>query len=150
MDVEDMWDDDEDLAPFREAASEGMRTEIGDPTFDKNADDMTINELRDSVGNLRCEIVRRGFVEKELRAENERLRQALRFYGHRHHLTLSSPLAWDTISGEPLNYLCDEAGTATIEDGTVARMALLGKRLEDDELLPPIDGEPNASNHGPL
>lgn len=80
----------------------------------------------------------------KLGAENEKLRQALRFYGHKHHMELYESSAWDIVSGEPTNYLCDEAGTATVEDGTVARMALRGEHLDDDEPLPPIDGEPKA------
>lgn len=83
---------------------------------------------------------------ERFRAENERLRQALRFYAHRCHLTLGEPNAWDIVSGEPPNYLCDEAGTATIEDGTIACMALRGVDLGDEieELRMPIEGEPNA------
>lgn len=81
-----------------------------------------------------------------LRAENERLRQALRFYARGCHLTLSDPHAWDVVSGEPPNYLCDEAGTATIEDGTIAQMALRGVDLvaEIEEFRMPIEGEPNV------
>lgn len=86
--------------------------------------------------------------QAQLRAENERLRQALRFYAHRCHLTLGDPHAWDVVSGEPPNYLCDEAGTATIEDGTIAQMALRGVDLGDEieEFRTPIEGEPNAKH----
>ncbi len=31
---------------------------------------------------------------------------------------------WDTVSGEPQNFWCDEAGTATVEDGTIAKLML--------------------------
>lgn len=51
---------------------------------------------------------------------------ALRFYAQRHHFALSDPSAWDTVSGEPPNYWCDEAGTATVEDGSIAKIALEG------------------------
>ena len=30
--------------------------------------------------------------------------------------------SWDTVSGEPQNLWCDEAGTATVEDGTVEEL----------------------------
>lgn len=76
-------------------------------------------------------------------AEIERLRQALRFYAAQHHLGLSDPNAWDTVSGEGANFWCDEAGTATIEDGWIAKAALRGEHIDwgDDE--PPLcDGEP--------
>jgi len=56
--------------------------------------------------------------------ENARLKEALKFYADKQHLLLSDEGAWDTVSGEPPNYLCDEAGTATIEDGYVARYTL--------------------------
>lgn len=49
---------------------------------------------------------------------------ALRFYAEGHHFALADPDAWDTVSGEPQNFQCDEAGTATVEDGTMAKMAL--------------------------
>jgi hypothetical protein len=49
---------------------------------------------------------------------------ALRFYAESDHFMLADPDAWDTVSGEPQNFLCDEAGTATVEDGSVAKAAL--------------------------
>ena len=51
---------------------------------------------------------------------------ALTFYAHGGHMNLSDQSAWDTVSGEPPNWWCDEAGTATIEDGSLAKMALSG------------------------
>ncbi len=61
---------------------------------------------------------------KELAAENARLREALKFYAEKDHFVLGDADAWDTVSDEPQNYWCDEAGTATIEDGHFARQAL--------------------------
>ncbi len=58
----------------------------------------------------------------------EKLETALRFYADRDHFALSDPDAWDTVSDEPQNFWCDEAGTATVEDGTIARAALEGKQ----------------------
>ena len=40
--------------------------------------------------------------------------------------------AWDTVSGEPANFKCDEAGTATVEDGAIARMTLEGRLTAAD------------------
>ena len=58
------------------------------------------------------------------RRKVEALREALRFYAQREHFALSDANAWDTVSGEPQNYWCDDAGTATVEDGATARAAL--------------------------
>lgn len=72
--------------------------------------------------------------------------RALRFYARGHHFGLSNPDAWDTVSGEPQNYYCDEAGTATVEDGSIAAAALRGEPanwLDGSEDCSPkaIDGE---------
>lgn len=70
---------------------------------------------------------------------------ALRFYANRDHMALADESAWDTVSGEPPNFWCDEAGTATIEDGAIAAMALRGVAVDwtaDDGAPPaPIEGE---------
>lgn len=50
--------------------------------------------------------------------------RALRFYADSLHVILSDGFAWDTVSGEPQNFICDEAGTATIETGLIAATAL--------------------------
>lgn len=71
--------------------------------------------------------------------ENQRLREALRYYASKAHFMLSEPEAWDTVSGEPANFWCDEAGTATVEDGSVAAFALRGE---------PLPGEPSPVCHG--
>lgn len=62
------------------------------------------------------------------------LEAALRFYAAGDHFNLSDPGQWDTVTGEPQNFWCDDAGTATVEDGTVARMALAGTPLEDERI----------------
>ena len=59
------------------------------------------------------------------------LEAALRFYAAGDHFNRSDDDAWDTVSGEPQNFWCDDAGTATVEDGAVARMAIAGLPLED-------------------
>ncbi len=60
----------------------------------------------------------------ELRGIADRLRDALQFYADKGHFNLADEDAWDTVSGEPPNFWCDEAGTATIEDGYIARFTL--------------------------
>jgi hypothetical protein len=54
------------------------------------------------------------------------LESALRFYAHGDHF-FGDKDSWDTVSGEPQNFWCNEAGDATVEDGTIAKQFLLGK-----------------------
>lgn len=55
---------------------------------------------------------------------NAALEIALKFYADGDHLLLADPDEWDTCSGEPINWLHDAAGTASVEDGSVAKQAL--------------------------
>lgn len=50
--------------------------------------------------------------------------EALRFYAAGDHLLLIDHGKWDTCSGEPINWLYDSAGTASVEDGSIAKEAL--------------------------
>ena len=63
----------------------------------------------------------------ELHDEIANLRAALQWYADGLHFDKASPDAWDTVSGEPQNWWCDEAGTATVEDGSIAAMTLRGE-----------------------
>lgn len=65
--------------------------------------------------------------------EIENLRKALKFYGDGGHFIKADDTAWDTVSGEPQNYWCDEAGTATVEDGSIARLALSGQPVHFED-----------------
>ena len=60
------------------------------------------------------------------------LEAALRFYADGDHFALGDEDAWDTVTGEPTNFWCDEAGTATVEDGSIAKAALAGSPLPDE------------------
>ncbi len=64
---------------------------------------------------------------REAADEIENLRAALQWYADGLHFDKASPDAWDTVSGEPQNWWCDEAGTATVEDGSIAAMTLRGE-----------------------
>lgn len=67
-------------------------------------------------------------VSKRLTAAEQRdvtLETALKFYADGDHLLLADPDEWDTCSGEPINWLHDAAGTASVEDGSVAKQALV-------------------------
>lgn len=63
------------------------------------------------------------------KASEERadIQAALQWYADGLHFDKASPDAWDTVSGEPQNWWCDEAGTATVEDGSIAAMTLRGE-----------------------
>ncbi|WP_440105641.1 hypothetical protein [Acidovorax sp. BL-A-41-H1] len=77
----------------------------------------------------------------------DNLRKALQFYADGHHFAMHDETAWDTVSGEPVNFYEDEAGTATVEDGSIAKLALEGHPIKfDDEAQqtgPTPDGEPS-------
>ena len=72
--------------------------------------------------------------------EIQNLRAALQWYADGEHFTRADPNAWDTVSGEPANWWCDEVGTATVEDGTLAGMVLAGQ-LTGQRLQALGDGE---------
>lgn len=80
----------------------------------------------------------------QLAETEQRLRQALRFYAAKEHFAVTDDTAWDTVSGEPPNYWCDEAGTTIVEDGSIAAAALRGAHLVWEEgAEPPVcPGEP--------
>lgn len=81
-------------------------------------------------------------------AENERLRTALRFYARGEHFNTDDEDDFDTVSGEPANWLHSgrDGSTTMIEDGSIACFALRGKAIkwidDDEDSTPqPIDGE---------
>jgi len=66
------------------------------------------------------------------------LREALKFYADQDHFIIADDDAWDTVSGEPQNFFCDEAGTATVEDGSIARAALAAQNPVEGDAKEPI------------
>jgi hypothetical protein len=60
------------------------------------------------------------------------LHDALYFYANGHHFMMHDPGAWDAVSGEPANFYEDESNTATVEDGSIAKLALAGIAMPDD------------------
>ena len=60
----------------------------------------------------------------EVVQQRDELLKALTFYAEGSHFIQHDPEAWDTVSGEPQNFREDEANTATVEDGSVARAAI--------------------------
>lgn len=63
-------------------------------------------------------------AQTEQQPEQSGLVAALEYYASGDHLLLADPDEWDTCSGEPANFLHDEAGTASVEDGSIAKVAL--------------------------
>lgn len=70
---------------------------------------------------------------RALQEQVKELMAALTFYAERKHFILADPDAWDTVSGEPQNLWEDEANTATVEDGSVARQALAATEPKEGE-----------------
>lgn len=84
--------------------------------------------------------------------EIAQLRVALRFYAGAKHYDLDDNEEFDTVSGEPQNWLCSglEGSATMIENGQVARCALLGEPITwvdgDDDCTPqPIEGEQSCA-----
>lgn len=76
----------------------------------------SLNEVLAHIDALTAE-------NERLRKNADRMREALTFYAQGEHFHFDRA-AWDTVSGEPQNYWCDEEGTATVEDGTIAKLAI--------------------------
>lgn len=82
----------------------------------------------------------------ELRARAEaaerdaaRLKRGLDFYARGCHFDKGDDADWDTVSGEPQNFWCDDHGS-TVEDGSIAKRFLEGwddDPNDDEALLPP-------------
>lgn len=93
-------------------------------------------------------------TDAEWQAENERLRVALRFYARGEHYNLDESEEFDTVSGEPENWLCsglDDSATM-IENGRVALFALRGIETNwidgDEDCTPqPVEGEKALRPH---
>ena len=88
--------------------------------------------------------------------EIESLRLALKWYADGEHFSMAVQDAWDTVSGEPQNWWADEAGTAMVEDGTLAGMVLSGNltgqklaALEDGDEMPLDGSNPNPPECDP-
>jgi hypothetical protein len=86
----------------------------------------------------------------DLVKENAMLREGLQCYADGNHFMRADEDAWDTVSGEPRNFWCDEAGTATIEDGSVAAAALKGQPLRDEEDVAPSASERQQGGETPI
>lgn len=59
-------------------------------------------------------------------AENERLREALKFYADKEHFHFEGD-DWDSVSGEPHNILWHSEEPYFVENGYIAKQALEGK-----------------------
>jgi hypothetical protein len=73
-------------------------------------------------------------LSREQNAQNTAgLIAALEYYANAEHIVLGDPDAWDTCSGEPSNWMHDEAGTASFEDGSVAKAAIAAYLAQQGE-----------------
>ncbi|WP_434456547.1 hypothetical protein JQR85_13740 [Stutzerimonas urumqiensis] len=87
------------------------------------------NELRAVMaGRITYDLIATPIAQTAPQPEQSGLVKALEYYANGDHLLLADPDAWDTCSGEPLNFLHDEAGTASVEDGSIAKVALKAYR----------------------
>ena len=80
--------------------------------------------------------------------EIARLRTALRFYARGDHYNLDESEEFDTVSGEPQNWLCSgrEDSATMVENGRVALFTLQGIDVnwrdgDDDNTPQPVEGE---------
>lgn len=89
---------------------------------------LTLRDERDAL---------RALVEAAER-DAERLKRGLKFYAEGDHFQNDG--AFDTVSGEPQNFWCDQEGSM-VEDGTVAKKFLEGWDVDDDDnwIVPAID-----------
>ena len=87
--------------------------------------DATVTSLQESNDALAARLADAAQTEA-------RLRRGLQFYADGCHCELGDPTDWDSVSGEPSNFLCDEHGSM-IEDGTVAQRILEGYDIGPDD-----------------
>lgn len=84
-----------------------------------------LEDLLDAIpGEPLMTVAQHERIDGQRLAVIDHLRNALRFYADGDHMLLADPDAWDTCSGEPVNFLHDEAGTASVEDGSIAKLVL--------------------------
>lgn len=69
----------------------------------------------------------------QLEARVKQLAKGLQFYAEGHHFVKGKESAWDTVSGEPTNFWCDEVSESTVEDGSIAKLVLSGAEINWEE-----------------
>ena len=99
------WDRDQELIDDQRAEIASLK--------------QTVNQLRQKLSAPKA--------DDPVKAQ---LLEALEFYARGDHLVLFDADEWDTCSGEPLNWLHDNAGTASVEDGSLAEAAIAAARQE--------------------
>jgi len=80
-----------------------------------------------------------------LKRERAMLVEALKFYAYGSHF-IQHQEVWESVSGEPENFLEDENNTATVEDGSVAKQALSATEKQSQQWM----AEETAKEKGAL
>jgi hypothetical protein len=104
---------------------------------DIDADNALIAKLRkayfDGAATTESEL-------EALKRERAMLVEALKFYAYGSHF-IQHQEVWESVSGEPENFLEDENNTATVEDGSVAKQALSATEQQSQQWLAEHDAE---------
>lgn len=119
---------DHETPPAKVASNAVLGLEPGRAAFERWAEENQFCVLRDGSEKYReYHRATTRWMWMAWKAARIDLVAALQWYADGMHFDRASPDAWDTVSGEPQNWWCDEAGTATVEDGSIAAMTLRGE-----------------------
>jgi hypothetical protein len=111
----------EKISTWRERIGQAADFPLHVPTDVERAMVAEIAELRAAAAVTACQ------------ARIANLEDALRYYAQGQHFSVIDSSAWDTCSGEPTNFQFDDAGTAMVEDGSIAKMVLAGAPMPQDD-----------------
>lgn len=116
-----------------------LRQCFDDPITAREAYDSSYQEIVAAALSKARPNTAEGEAHGKAQVDAADLRKALQFYADGHHFLMHDETAWDTVSGEPVNFYEDEAGTATVENGSIAKLALAGHpiKFEDEDIAAP-------------
>lgn len=125
-----------------------MEAEIAELRAEVESQQCLITQLEGNVLHQAEKIAKQMDEIERLKVDAARYQVGLRFYANSGHYSLDEEDDFDTVSGEPENWLCSgRADSATmVEDGTIAQRTLRGEaiswEMEGDDCTPqPIGGE---------
>jgi hypothetical protein len=108
-----------------------LNVKIIDQAKENDRLNLVLADQQARMANAMGEAARAGIAAA---ARIKMLEDALQFYANGEHFVIIEHTAWDTVSGEPSNFYEDDAGTATVEDGSLAKMALAGTPIPNDDV----------------